>query len=61
MFQRRLGVGNEWAIDWAGLENWGTGSGMEIFKSDDCCVELWITFRRGVQVRVAMILVGQKD
>lgn len=30
--QRRLSVGKIWAVDWAGLENWGTCSGMEIFK-----------------------------
>ena len=24
-------------------------------------VELWITFRKGLQVIVAMVLVGQKD
>lgn len=63
MFQRRLSVGNEWAIDWAGLENW---EGVQEWKFSRVMtvvwssVEAWITVRRGMQV-IGGILVGQKD
>ena len=64
MFQRRLSVGNKWAVDQAGLENW---EGVQEWKFSKVMtvvwrsVELWITFSRGMQVIVGMILVGQKD
>ena len=63
MFQRRVSVGNKWAAGQAGLENWERRSRMEIFKSDVYCVDQGgaVSHLGGMQVIVAVVLVGQKD